>query len=52
MRALEQCTLRQCCSHVQESLRAPLIVSAADYADAAEKEPLWTLSSKVAISQL
>lgn len=37
--------------HVQESLRVPLIVSAADYADVAEKEPLWTLSSKVAFPQ-
>ncbi|CAK0771560.1 hypothetical protein CVIRNUC_003872 [Coccomyxa viridis] len=30
----------------EESLREPLIVSAADYA---EKEPLWTLTTKVAI---
>lgn len=34
---------------MQESLRAPLIVSAADYAEAPEKEPLWTLTTKVAI---
>ena len=30
-------------------MRVPLIVSAADYADAPEKEPLWTLTTKVAI---